>query len=204
MRLGERVAALAGTAIWLAAISSTQAAFEITSHAVEVDSVAHQSVFSLTFNQTPDFFSLDSTGRPRHAFQYFYDAASESSDFRAADSVTVIRGSELHFANNIPIRRSLNESGDEDPRAEGWGNVRASLPYLLKGQTLTFTAPWSALAEDDGRFSYQALAFEEGSLTNAVEQTTATAIPLPPALSTGITGLCALAAWKIGRRWIHR
>jgi hypothetical protein len=183
-------------------IPPARAGFEITSHAVEVDAAAQQNAFTLTFNQRPDFFSLDEVGRPVHAFQYFYDSARETSDFRAADSVTVIRGSEIHFQNNIPIRASINASAEENPRAEGWGAVRLSVPYVLEGQTLSFSAPWSALAEDDGRFSYQVLAFEEGSLTNALEQTTA--IPLPRPLATGIAGLSALAVWKVSRRWFHR
>ena len=198
MRLGVWVAGV----VLAAGAARAGTTFEIVAHSVHVDAASKQTEFRLTFNQPPDFFTTDQLGRPANSFQYFYDGRSEQSDFLPSQSVCVIRGPEIRFDGDIPIRESVNDGGEGPPRAEGWGNVRGSVDFELAGDVLTFTVPWDVLMEDDGRFSYAVSAFEFGSLTNTFVETTT--IPLPSALGTGAAGLVVLAAWRVIRAALHR
>ena len=58
-----------GTLFWTA---PSFAAFEIVSESVAPDVASKQTTFTITFNQSPDFFGVSADGNPRNAFQYFY------------------------------------------------------------------------------------------------------------------------------------
>src|SRR5687768_3028262 len=104
----------------LAFPTAARAAFEIVAHDVHVDAVNRQTTFTVTFTESPDFFGTNEGGQPNHAFQFFYDAEpiNDEIDF-AGEDVVIIRGAEIRIHNTIPIRESLNPSGEKFPNAEG-------------------------------------------------------------------------------------
>jgi hypothetical protein len=160
-------------------------AFEILSHSIAVDHTQRVTRFSLTFNELPNLFTVDEFDRPANAFQYWYDAEPGGFEF-AGDDVVVIRGPEIRRGGDLPVRESLNETGEEFPDAEGWGASRGEVPFDLQGTTLEFTVPWGVLGETDEKWSYRLLAFEFGSQTSDVA---AIFIDLPTPLEMGAVAL---------------
>ena len=177
-----------------------RAAFEIVSHDAVVDAVARQTTFHVTFNQAPDFFTADEFGRPANGFQFFYDAqpTDDEIDF-AGEDVVIIRGVEIRVDDNIPIRDSLNPSGEEFPNAEGWGPTRGAADYQLDGTTLSFTTSWDTLNESDGVFGYRLFALEQGGLTSEVTFLSRILVPLPPPVILGGVGLLLSACTSTRR-----
>jgi hypothetical protein len=189
---------LAGMMVTWAAASVARADFQVISDSVLVDPAAQVTHFSLTFNQLPNFVAVDEFDRPANAFQYWYDAQPGGFEFSGED-VVVIRGPELRFGGELPIRASLNESGEEFPGAEGWGAKVGEVPFELEGTTFTFSVPWDVLGENDGRFSYRLAAFEFGSQTNEI---VGIFIALPRPVELGVGGfVIMLIGLGIARRW---
>jgi hypothetical protein len=173
---------------------AARAAFEIRSQSAVADAGRRQTAFTLTFNQPPDFTHTDGFGNPNEAFQYFFDTDPIPPDgIFAGDTVSIIRGPEIRFNDDIPIRDSLNPTGENFPHAEGWGQSRGAVGFVLAGDTIQFTVPWEMLHERDGKFSYVVQAYEQGSLTN---EGSGLVIPLPPAGWSGaLLGLPV--AWRL-------
>jgi hypothetical protein len=96
--------------------------------------------FRITFNQAPDFFTVDAFGRQENDFQY---ATPES----------IIRGPEIYITHNKVRIRSLGPP-DPDPVSGGWGLVIATIPFNLSGDTITFSAPFD-LFSNNPIFTYQ-------------------------------------------------
>jgi hypothetical protein len=186
-------------------IARAARAFDIVAHDVEVDEVNQQTTFIVTFNQPPDFFSTNELGQPDNAFQFFFDAepADDQVDF-AGDDVVIIRGPEIRVSNDIPIRESINPSGQDFPNAEGWGEARGHVDFDLDGPTISFTASWDLLHESDGQFGYHLFALQRGELTNEVTFIRRISVPLPPALLGGAFGLACLAVHLVRPRGEHR
>jgi hypothetical protein len=182
-----------------------RAAFEIRSHAVHVDAADRQTTFTLTFNQRPDFLGTDSFGNPNNAFQYFFDTNPAHADgVYSGETVSIIRGPEIRFHDNIPIRDSLNPAGQDLPHAEGWGPERGAVDFLLDDDTVTFTVPWEMLHERDAKFSYIVQAYEQGSLTSEASSPPLV-IALPPPAWSASAGLVGLPlAWKLTSAWRGR
>ena len=174
--------------------AAARAAFEIRSQAAVPDAARRQTAFTLTFNEPPDFDGTDSFGNPNNAFQYFFDTEPVPPDgIFSGETVCIIRGPEIRFADDIPVRDSVNDTGEDLPHAEGWGPARGAVDFFLAGDTIEFTVPWEMLHERDGNFSYVVQAYEQGSLTN---EAGAMVIPLPPAGWTGaLLGLPV--AWRL-------
>jgi hypothetical protein len=174
-----------------------RAAFEIVAHDAVADHVNRQTTFAFTFTHPPDFWTTSEDGRPLHAFQVFHDAdpSDDEIGFIGAD-VVIIRGPEIRFANDIPIRESLNESGEEFPNAEGWGATRGSVDYELDGATISFTAGWDLLGETDGEFGYRLFALEQAELTHEVTFFSRIMVPLPAPVLLGGVGLVLLLRKK--------
>jgi hypothetical protein len=194
------VLAIIGTVSLPAVAAAASAALEVLAHDVFVDAADHRTTFTVTFNQSPDFFTTDAAGQPLHAFQFFYDAepTDDEVDF-AGDDVVIIRGPEIRFDDAIPIRDSLNPSGEEFPNAEGWGEKLGTADYELDGQTLTFTTGWDLLRETDDTFGYRLFAFQQGELTSEFTFITHILIPLPAPL-LGAAGMLLLAPFFKSKR----
>jgi len=123
--------------------------------------------FTLTFNQHPDFRTVDEQGRPATAFQYFIVGDDTAPDPERFDAI--IRGVELQSKPRLlPIRYS--SPPDPDPRSGGWGAIRATVPYELHGRVLTFSAPLDALSDHsiDGRFTYVLETYRFGALVETI------------------------------------
>src|SRR5688500_12616796 len=98
----------------LALPTAAHAAFEIASHDAHVDTVNRQTTFTITFAEPPDFFGTNEGDQPNNAFQFFYDAEPTEGEIGfAAEDVVIIRGAEILVDNTIPIRDSLNPSGEQ-------------------------------------------------------------------------------------------
>jgi hypothetical protein len=96
--------------------------------------------FRITFNQAPDFFTVDAFGR-------------EENDFQYATPESIIRGPEIYITGNTVRIRSLGPP-DPDPVSGGWGPVIATIPFNLSGDTITFSAPFD-LFSNSPIFTYQ-------------------------------------------------
>jgi hypothetical protein len=174
--------------------------FEILSHNVSVDAISRQTTFTVTFNQPPDFFTADELGRPADGFQFFYDSQPTDGEIDfAGDDVAIIRGVEIRVDHDIPIRDSLNPSGEEFPNAEGWGETRGAVDYQLDGAMLSFTTSWELLGETDDVFGYRLFALQEGELTSEVTFLSRIVVPLPTPLLFGAIGLLLSACASIRR-----
>jgi hypothetical protein len=173
--------------------------FQIVSSSIHPDAAHRQTTFTIHFNRAPDLLGLDRDGQLNNSFQYFYDASAAGDGIFDGPSVSIIRGPEIPFRHDIPIRDSLNPTGEDFPHAEGWGKIRGEVPFQLDDAQLRFTIPWKALGETDGRFSYHLIALDHGSQTTDIS---ATVIPLPSGIWLGMTGIPP-ALW-IAWRWRHR
>ena len=125
--------------------------------------------FSLHFNETPNFTTLDSNGRPQDSFQIFIafnPATPNPANPQSAD--VVIRGVEIHIANAIRIRDARPPVAD--PNAGGWGAIRGAVPYHVKTEPngtarLTFTASFSVLGIV-GQFGWVVETYNFGALAD--------------------------------------
>ena len=107
---------------------------------------------------------------------------------------TIIRGAEIRSGvGAMPIR---DRDGEGGPGSGGWGPIRAMLPFELDDRTFTFTAPLSAIGDDDGRFRYRLISLQDGSLTG---EAWSAAVPLPAGVWSGVIMLSALAAARVLR-----
>jgi hypothetical protein len=181
--------------------------FHLIDQSVEVNRTDKVATFRLTFDQHPSFVAIDS-GQLK-AFQYEIDANSDDASkpigFDQID--TIIRGAEIWEGQGIPVR---DRDGNGGAHAGGWGEVRAMLPFTVDEDTntLTFSAPLTALGDTDGKFRYRLFTTDNGGLTTDIQ---AAAIPLPLAASSGAALMAATCAAgrlrelaRRRRRWLAR
>ncbi len=161
---------------------------------------SQETTFFITFNEAPDFFTLDGANRQADSFQYYID--TDASDPTPGNNVeSVIRGSEIHIDGDIRIRDRYGYDGT-DLDSGGWGPILGSVSYSLSGSTLSFTTPWAFMNEDDGIFTYQLLLTEYGGLSNVVYGLSGesyvittpppSSVPLPTSLLLMFSGLITL------------
>src|SRR5688500_14703333 len=180
--------------------TAAHAAFDIASHGGHVDTVNRPTSSTITFPEPPDFFATNDGHPPNNAFQFFYDAEPTEGEIGfAAEDVVIIRGAEILVDNTIPIRDSLNPSGEQFPNAEGWGEALGAVDFELDGQTITFTAGWELLRESDDVFGYRLYALAQGELTSEVTFLTRILVPLPTPLLGG-AGLLLASRLLIKKR----
>jgi hypothetical protein len=182
----------------LSAAAHARAGFTIVSDAARPDRSARSTSFEITFNQPPDFVHTDSFGNPHDAFQYFYGSDPARFDFSGAD-IVIIRGVEIRFDHEIPVRDSINPSGEDFPHADGWGPQRGAVNFDLQGSTIRFAVPWDLLGETDESFAYHLFALEDGTLTTDIGRTF---IPLPAAVWCGAAAVACVAC--VGEYQIRR
>ena len=190
--------ALGAFLLCAAANSPAHGAFQLRSgHVGDVD-VAGNVPFSLTFNQVPDFFTVDRYGRQAHSFQFYIGRSTNVPRFSTRPFASLIRGEEIRVANDIRIRNdSPGPSTDPDPNSGGWGSIRGSVPYTLDGQTMTFAVPATVL-NVQGQFGYNFLLFEYGAYVSPqYPGLSGGAIPVVPEPSSA--ALAALAG--VGMGW---
>lgn len=145
-------------------IAVCNATLSIDSQSVVVDMPNQEALFTLVFNRTPDFYTLDEYDRQSDGFAYYIDfdcnPVWQGSNFVE----TIISGGEIHAYGQIPFR---NESGtSSDPTSGGWGEIRALVPYQLDEATLTFTVSLEQIGDIDGQFGYALHLGEYGATTD--------------------------------------
>ena len=160
-----RLAIALGAYLFCAAASSYgQGAFLLTSGSVGNIDGAGNVDFSLTFNQVPDFFTVDQFGRQANSFQFYIATSPFTGLFPPRPYASLIRGEEIHVAGDLRVRN--DSPPDPDPNASGWGSIRGIVPFTLNGQTLTFSVPSSVL-NVSGPFAYTLQLTSYGGGTNA-------------------------------------
>ncbi len=156
---------------------TAQAEFSFMSESAVLNPATQEVVFTIEFNQSPDFFTVDSFGRQAHSFQYFI--VGDSNLPYPANFDAIIRAEEIHSTvDEIRIRNST--PSDADPAAGGWGPIRGVVPYRLNGNVLTFSVPLELVSDhhQDGTFVYQLEAYQFGSLTRHIDNQSAGS-PIP-------------------------
>lgn len=191
--------------IGIAALSVSQpppslAALMINSQSIVVDLSAKEALFTLDFNEVPDFETLDSVGRQASSFQYFIDADGELPVFYGSPYYSrleaIIRGEEIHLEGDIRVRNAL-PSDDNDPNSGGWGTLRGSVPFTLNGTMLTFSTPLSLIGDSDGNFSYNLEVYEYGGLTDYLQDQISTLKPKSVLEPSSIFGFLAFSLGSI-------
>jgi len=145
--------------------------FMIVSQSAVFNPTTQQVLFTIAFNEAPDFTTVDAFGRQADSFQY-YIPRDPNGDPTAADPskfMSIIRGEEIHITiDTLRIRNAVPSSSD--PAAGGWGTIRGAEPFILDGNVLTFSAPIRLInpRSTDGRFRYELDADEFGASSQFV------------------------------------
>lgn len=161
-----------GAALLTLLIGGTaQAALKVNSQSAVVDVDTQKVLFTIDFNQVPDFFNVDQFGRQADSFQYYIRPDGKLPVFEGSPYFsklsTIIRGAEINIAGDIRVRDvSPNDTGEAN--SGGWGPIRGSVPYTLNSTTLTFSTPLQLIGSEDGLFSYNLLLTEFGGSTDSV------------------------------------
>jgi hypothetical protein len=174
------------------ALQARSASFLIESQSASFDpTIPDPDInFRMTFNQAPDFFTVDGFGREENDFQY-----------TTPDSI--IRGPEIYITRNTVRIRSLGPP-DSNPVSGGWGPVIATVAFKLIGDTLTFSAPFD-LFNSSPIFTYQLQADTFGvdnDLIVGSSTAPASAIPEPSSWAMMLIGFAGLsyASYRVSRR----
>jgi hypothetical protein len=198
-RFSERLRSgcVAGLAVALVA-PAAPAGIAVVNQSAEVDRAGESAHFSITFNQPPDFLTVDEFGRRANSFQYEVagDWTGASGD-RALVLTSVVRGDEIPLADALRIRSADFSRPDPDPASGGWGPVLGTVPFELTGNTLTFDAPLALLGDDDGVFAYTVFASNFGQSDRLIQ---GHVVPLPASVLTGGLGILGLAVTEMVRR----
>ncbi|HWE01393.1 MAG TPA: hypothetical protein VG326_03210 [Tepidisphaeraceae bacterium] len=163
------------------------AGLSIVSQNVSIDRPDHDVLFTLNFNQAPDFKTTDLFGRPADSFQYEIvpDTTHSIGYFSVEDIRAVIRGDEIGAGALLPIRDGFEHGSDPSPFSGGWGQTLGTVPFSVQGSRLTFQAPFNLLGitNHSGAFAYRVFTTNFGSTVSEIQSVS---ISLPPALPAGI------------------
>ena len=107
----------------VAANSHAQGPFLLTSGSVGNIDGGGNVDFSLTFNQVPDFFTVDQFGRQANSFQFYIATSPFPGLYPPRPYASLIRGEEIHVAGDLRVRN--DNPPDPDPNASGWGSIQA-------------------------------------------------------------------------------
>src|SRR5262245_61037184 len=124
------VVQIAVLALLVVIAGTAKAEFMFVSESAVFNPVTQEVLFTIEFNQAPDFSTVDSFGRQANSFQYFI--VGDPNLPYPVNFDAIIRGEEIHITlDTIRIRNS--EPGVPDPVAGGWGAVRGVVPFSLNG-----------------------------------------------------------------------
>jgi hypothetical protein len=188
---------IAGIAALLGFAAISRADFLLESQHLAYDASTGSANFSLTFNQAPDFNTLNSQGEPADAFQVNFAGIYPTTTPFPRNLTAVIRGEEIHNGNGIPVRAT---TGDGGPQAGGWGPARDSVPFQLVGDTVDFSVPATDLGWDGHGGQYRVFSLQYGQQTASE---TVTLVPTPTALESGLAGLLIIAGVSAYMRQHH-
>ena len=145
-----------------------------------------QVLFTLQFNQPPDFVTTDALGRQANSFQFLI--VGNPSLPRPTNFDSILRGEEIHLAPGM-VRIRVPGSADPvsshadpapDPASAGWGAIRGTVPYTLSGDILSFSVPLNLISDrnKDGHFTYRLETYRFGRLTGSITHQS-TIVPQP-------------------------
>jgi hypothetical protein len=189
-RTFSRSSAIIAGLTLVAFVAAARGDFTLVSQNLTINRRDHVADFSLTFNEAPDFFSVDAYGRPLESFQYSFNGNYTLGDDQAfLDNLTaIVRGDEIHLGDRVRIRLP---DGDGGPDSGGWGPVTAAVPFKLIGDKMSFSVPTADLGYVGPYYQYEVFSLDDGSTTS---DKTITVIPLPSAFWSGLVGLGIAAA----------
>jgi hypothetical protein len=153
---------------------------------VTLDSKTQTFDFSLTFNQLPDFTTVEPSGRPAESFQVNFDGnyvPGSGNAYNYNNLTGIVRGDEIHIAGNLPIRSATGNGG---PNSGGWGPLVDTVPFSLVGDTVSFSVPGTALGWTGHDYQYSVFSLADGAATATQ---TGTMVPTPRAFFAGLAGL---------------
>ncbi|MBN3947505.1 MAG: hypothetical protein HWQ38_13965 [Nostoc sp. NMS7] len=174
-----------------------QAVLLVESESAVVNLDTKEVLFTINFNQVPDFFTVDKFKRQSNSFQYFIDPHGELPIVNASriysNFSSIIRGDEIPVAGDVRIR-DVFSVGPLEPNSGGWGKIRGSVPYSLDGTVLKFSTPLQLIGDSDGVFSYQLLLTDFGSWNGITNENKSIISSVPePNLALGVLTFAALS-----------
>src|SRR5579862_3426142 len=134
--------------------------------------------FTIDFGHAPDLADVDAMNRPDDAFEI--QVAPNNVD-PMIDPVTVIRSDEVQFGSKITVRDAM-PADLTDPHAGGWGPLRGSVPFTVKGNDVSFTASLKLMGLPNGMFDFATTTSHFGDET-AFAETDMHAVPLPSSIA---------------------
>jgi hypothetical protein len=156
-----------------------------------------EAEIAITFNQLPDFVTVDSRGRAANALQlYFVPRGGTNEPWEIHVVGRVNEGDMLGSVRfrNGPQGADYTGSDPNFPSG-GWGSIRGEVPYLLQDRTLSFTATYDMIGTPDAWWSLKAETFEFGSFRSRV----GVVAPEPSSALLLLLG-ALLLAWHAMRR----
>lgn len=198
----HRTIAIQLTALTLLLVmaETAKAEFISVSESAVFNPSTQEVLFTIEFNQTPDFFTVDSFGRQANSFQFFITGDPGLPYPARYDAI--IRAEEIHITMDV-LRVRNAVPPDPDPAAGGWGSIRGAVPFSLNGSVLTFSTPLQLISDHstDGRFAYGLQSYQFGALTRSVNNQSVV-VPEPTSLtllSVGALGLL-IGGLQLNRR----
>lgn len=125
--------------------------------------------YEIVFNRSPDFLTTDPDDAQADSFQIYLDTQEGNHGLNGTSPLpweSVVRGEEIHASGDIRIRDHITGPSTA-PGSGGWGPVAGSVPYQLRGTTLTFTAPFAIQNTATGKFAYVIELYRYGAWTGA-------------------------------------
>jgi hypothetical protein len=159
-------------AIGIAVVLLTSVAHAVAPQwlSTHVDRKAGTVVFTVMFEDVPDFTTIDTAGRQADSFAFFVDSEQPSpiQDFyqaaagqQDATGKSIIWGESIHSSGVVSVVWVDSVSGST--ANGGWGRTVTTVPFTLHGAMLRFEVPLLDLQDDDGVFWYYVTTVEYGS-----------------------------------------
>ena len=167
------------------------AGFTTIAHEIIVDDADREVHFTLHFNQTPDFQTVDEAGEFASAFQIFIDPSPSEAGFNYDETAILVRGLNVQ-PNNVLSVWDFNG-------IDGFGELRGKVPLEIGESWVRFVASFDTINDQDGRFDYRVESYSYGELTDLREGTTHV-VPLPAAIWSGLTMFTAGGVLRLRRR----
>ena len=167
------------------------AGFSAVDYHVNTDTINGIANFTVTFDRTPDFYTLNSAGTQANSFQYYIDLEKSPSFPGPANIEMVVRGDEIHIHDAIAIRDVFTLTPTE-PYSGGYGPIIGMTDYELVGNQLSFSVDLDTLSCPDGQFGYGLMCTEFGAMTDWVYTDGTPTIPVPSAIVLAAIGISAV------------
>ena len=184
--------------------SIAQGSFGLTDGYVSSIDGASNVNFTLTFNQVPDFFTVDPFGRQAYGFQFYIATTTNIAiPYPLPPYASLVRGGEIHVAGTLPVRN--DSPSDSDPNSGGWGSIRGSVSYSLVGTTMMFSIPADVL-NVQGPFAYTLQLDNYGVVTSYYPALSGSAImvPEPSSFSLAAISMLGIAISRIRRSRLNK